>query len=144
MSQSLTTNVQTQTGNRIVIEFNNTRIGLIQSCSASDDYGLEAASGVGDIHVVEHVPTLARHRLSVRRMMLIQQSMRNAGIALINGDDALKGLVFDVVYYSRDTGSVLRKYVSCSWASGSVDVSANRITMEDGTLMALDVTGSGL
>ena len=140
----MTTNVQTQTGNRIIIEFNNLRIGLLQSCSPSDDYGLEPATGIGDIHAAEYVPTLARHRLSVRRMMLITQSMRSAGIALQNGDDALKGVVFDVVFYSRDTGAALRKYVSCSYGSGSVDVSANRITMEEGTLMALDASGTGL
>lgn len=140
----MTTNVQTQTGNRIIIEINNVRVGLLQSCSASDDYGLEAATQIGDIHVQEHVPTLARHRLSVRRMVLIKQSLRSAGIAVVNGDDALKGFVFDIVYYSRDTGAVLRKYISASYASGSIDVSANRIVMEDGVLMALDAGGTGL
>jgi hypothetical protein len=141
---TVSTNVQTQTGNRIVIEVAGVKVGLIQSCNASDDYGLEAATGVGDIHVQENVPTLARHRLSIRRMMLRTQSLRNAGIASINGDAALQGVIFDVCYYSRDTGALLRKYTGCSWASGSVDVSANRIVMEDGTLMALDVSGSGL
>lgn len=138
------TNVKTQTGNRIKIEIAGMWIGLLQSCSPNDDYGLEPATQIGDIHVQEYVPTLARHRLSVRRMMLITQSLRNAGIATLNGDNALQGLVFDIVFYSRDSGQVLRKYTSCSWASGSVDVSANRITMEEGTLLALDATGNGL
>ena len=139
-----TTNSNVQTGNRIIVELAGVRVGLIQSCSPSDDYGLEAAAAVGDIHVQEHVPTLARHRLSIRRMMLRTQSLRSAGIAVINGDDALNGTIFNVVYYSRDTGGILRQYTGVSWASGSVDVSANRITMEEGTLMALDVSGSGL
>ena len=140
----MTTNVQTQSGNRIVVELNGVRVGGMQSCRASDDYGLEPATQIGDIHVQEHVPTRATHRLSVSRMMLIKQSLRSAGIASVNGDDALKGTVFDVCYYSRDTGALLRKYLSCSWANGDVDVSANRITMESGTLMALDVQGTGL
>ncbi|GAN83802.1 hypothetical protein F1645_16455 (plasmid) [Novacetimonas hansenii] len=138
------TNVHTQSGNRIIIEMGGARVGLIQSCSPSDDYGLEPATGVGDIHVSEWVPTLARHTLSVRRMMLITQSLRNLGIATINGDNALQGLVFDILFFSRDSGEVMRKYVSCSWGRGAVDVSANRITMEEGTLYALDAAGVDL
>ena len=140
----MTTNVQTQTGNRVTIELNGIVVGLIQSCRMSDDYGLEPATEIGDIHVQEHVPTRATHRLSVSRMMLIAQSLRSAGIAVENGAAALQGIVYDVCTYSKDTGKLLRKYISCSWASGDVDVSANRIVMENGTLMALDVSGTGL
>ena len=140
----MTTNVQTQTGNRLVVEFNNIKIGLLQSLRATDDYGMEPATTVGDIHVQEYVPTRASHRLSVSRMVLITQSLRSAGIATVNGDDALKGTVFNICEYSRDSGALLRTYVSCSWASGDVEVSANRIVMESGSIVALDVQGTGL
>ena len=70
--------------------------------------------------------------------------MRTAGIAVENGDAALTGTVFDICYYSKDTGALLRKYVSCSYDSGDIDVSANRITMQSGQFKALDVSGTGL
>jgi len=139
-----TSNLKTQSGNRIVVEFDNKNIGLIQSVRAQDNYGLEPASGIGDIHVIENVPSKAIHTVSVNSMVLMVGSMRSAGIAALNGDAVLAGLVFDIVIYSKDTGKVLRKYVSCSYESGDVDVQAHRIVMETGQFKALDVTGDGL
>jgi len=139
-----TSNLQTQSGNRIVVEFDNKGIGLVQSVRMADNYGLEPASGIGDIHVIENVPSKAIHTVSVNSMVLFVGSMRAAGIAALNGDAALAGLVFDIVIYSKDTGKVLRKYVSCSYESGDVDVQAHRIVMETAQFKALDVTGDGL
>lgn len=138
-----TPNVKTATGNRIVVEFDGKRVGLVQSVRMSDNYGLEDASGIGDIHVVEHVPTKAVHTISVSTMTLFKGNMRDAGIEPQNGDDVLQGLVLDIVSYSRDTGAVMRKYESCSYDSGDVDVSAHRIVMKSSQWKALDVTGTG-
>lgn len=137
-------NVKTHTGNRIVVEFDGKTIGLVQSVRAQDSYGLEDASGIGDIHVQEHVPTKAVHTLSVSVMALFRKNMRDVGIAPQNGDDALQGLVFDVCFYSKDTGQLLRKYIGCSYDSGDLDVSAHRIVMQSGQLKALDVVGADL
>jgi len=136
-------NLKTFTGNRIVVELDGKQIGLIQSCRPSDNYGLEDASGIGDIHVIEHVPTKAVHTLSVSVMTLFTGNLRDTGIAPQNGDDVLNGLVFDVAFYSKDTGAVLRKYIGCSYDSGDLDISAHRITMQSGQLKALDVVGTG-
>lgn len=137
-------NVKTQSGNRIVVVFDGVNLGLVQSVRASDDYSPEPASGIGDIHVQEYVPSMARHSLSVQKMVLLADRMREAGIVIENGDAALKGLVFDLEYYSKDGGNLLRKYVGVSYASGDIDVSAHRITVASGQFNALDVVGTGI
>lgn len=137
-------NVNVQSGNRIVVMFDGKQVGLIQNVRASDDYGPEAASGIGDIHAVEYVPSMARHMLSVSAMVLKKGSLRAAGISAENGDAMLKGLVFDFVTIDKDSGAVLRKYVGCSYASGDVDVSKHAIVMNSAQFNALDVQGTGI
>lgn len=134
-------NVKTRSGNRIVVVFDGKQIGLVRSVRASDDFGLEPASGIGDIHVQEYVPSMARHSISVSAMVLIKGALLEAGIATENGDAALRGLVFDLEVYDKDTGGLLRKYTGCSYASGDIDVSAHQIVVQNCQLMALDVTG---
>jgi hypothetical protein len=136
------TNLKTRSGNRIAVIFDGKEIGLLQSVSASDDYSPEPASGIGDIHAVEHVPTMARHSLNVSAMLLKKGAMFEAGIAMENGDAVLQGLVFDFEVYSKDDGTLLRKYIGCSYASGSLDVNKHAIIMQSGMFNALDVTGT--
>lgn len=136
-------NLKTRSGNRITVIFDGKQIGLMQSVSMNDDYSPEPASGIGDIHVTEYVPTMARHSLNVSAMVLNKGSLRDAGIAVENGDDILRGLVLDIEVLSKDDGSLLRKYMSCSYASGSMEVSKHAIVMANGMFNALDVSGSG-
>lgn len=138
------TNLKARSGNRIVVTFDGLQIGLVQSVRASDDYSPEPASGIGDIHVAEYVPTMARHTLSVSSMVLFTGAMREAGISVTNGDDALEGRVFDIVVYSKDDGTELRKYVGCSYASGDIEVNKHAIIMSNAQFNALDVSGSGI
>lgn len=137
------TNLKTRSGNRIVALFDGKQVGLMQSVSMNDDYSPEPASGIGDIHVAEYVPTMARHSLNVSSMVLNKGSLRDAGIAVENGDDILRGLVFDIEVLSKDDGSLLRKYMGCSYASGSMEVSKHAIVMANGMFNALDVSGTG-
>jgi len=137
-------NLRTRSGNRIEVAFDGKRIGLVQSVRMSDDYGPEPASGIGDIHVLEYVPTMARHSLSVSAMVLNRGAMLDAGIAMENGDAVLQGIVFDIEVYSKDDGSLLRKYIGCSYASGDLDVSKHTIIMQSGMFNALDVSGVGV
>lgn len=137
-------NLKTRTGNRIVAVLDGKQIGLIQSVRMSDDYSPEPASGIGDIHVQEYVPTMARHTLSVSAMQLKKGSMREAGIAMENGDAVLQGLVFDIEVYDKDEATLLRKYVGCSYASGDIDITKHSIVVSSATFYALDVTGSSL
>ena len=138
-----TKNLKTQSGNRVVVSFDGKQIGLCQSVDSHDDYSPEPASGIGDIHVQEHVPTMARHSLQVEEMVLFVGGLRAIGITAVNGDEMLKGLVFDIIVLSKDDGSVLRKYTGCSYASGNVQVRKHAIVMASATFNALDVTGQG-
>jgi hypothetical protein len=138
-----TQNLQTRSGNRVVIVLNNVQIGLLQSVDMNDDYSPEAASGIGDIHAVEYVPTMARHTLTVSAMMLNKGAMLAAGVAMENGDAVLLGLVFDIETYSKDDGTLLRKYTGVSYASGSIQINKHAILVQSGQFNALDVSGTG-
>ena len=95
------TNLIHRNANRISLLLDGIEVGGMQSCDASDSYGLEAASGIGDIHVTEHVATVANHSLSVTGLVLRKKSLRAAGVYTLNGDDALKGRVFDIAWYDN-------------------------------------------
>jgi hypothetical protein len=137
-------NLKTRSGNRLVVQFGGLQIGLLQSVRASDDYGLEPASGIGDARVQEYVPGMARHTLSVQAMVLDKGEMLLAGIAPENSDGALQGLVFDIVVYDKDAGTALRKYTGCSYASGDIEVTKHAIVMQTAQLYALDVSGTAM
>lgn len=137
-------NQKVRSGNRIIVVLDGVAVGLLQSIRGSDDYGPEPASGIGDIHAVEYVPTMARHTVSISKMVLDTETIRSLGIFPENGDAALKGLVFDIEQYDKDTGSLLRKWVGCSYASGDLDISKHSIAMSSGTFNALDVVGVGI
>jgi hypothetical protein len=136
-------NQKVRSGNRIIVTFDGQQVGFVQSVRMNDDYGPEPASGIGDIHAKEYVPTMARHNLTVSNMVLKRNNMRALGINAINGDDVLQGLVFDIVIQDGDTGEVLRKYLSCSYASGDLEVNKHAIVMSSAQFNALDVVGTG-
>lgn len=135
------TNVKVRSGNRIAVLFDGKEVGLLQSVSASDDYSPEPASGIGDIHAQEYVPTMARHSLNVSTMLLKKGALMEADIAMENGDAMLQGLVFDFEIYSKDDGTLLRKYIGCSYASGSLEVNKHAIIMQSGMFNCLNVSG---
>lgn len=134
------TNIKVRTGNKTVVVMDGKTVGLVQSVRSNDDYSPEPASGIGDIHVQEYVPTTARHTISVSQMQLYSGTLRQLGVSFENGDDALKGLVFDIVTMDK-SGETLRKYVGCSYASGDVEVTAHKIIVSNGQFNALDVAG---
>jgi hypothetical protein len=137
-------NLKARSGNNIVITFDGKQVGAIKSVSLNDDYSPEPVTGIGDIHVAEWVPTVARHTLSINSLVLRIGSMREAGITALNGEDVLIGRVFDILVISKEDGKLLRKYTGCSYASGSVEVSANAIVVNSGQFNALNVTGDGV
>lgn len=135
-------NLKVRSGNRIYVVFDGKQIGMVRSVRGNDDYSPEPASGIGDIHVQEYVPTMARHSISVSTMVLNKGSLLDAGIAMENGDAVLQGLVFDLEIYDKDTGSLLRKYSGVSYASGDIDINAHQIVVQSGQFNALDVSGT--
>lgn len=155
-----TQNQLTYSGNLITVELDGKVVGLIQSLRASDNFGLEAASGIGDIHNVEYVPSRADHSLSIQNMTLFVGNLRDVlGQLNENGDAVMQGWVCNIVIYRRQpyaqgqgptvntaglAGAALRTYVGCSWDSGDVDITAHRITMQTGQFKALDCIGLGI
>ena len=156
-------NVRVHSGNRIDVVMDGSIIGLCQSARLADSYALEDASGIGDIHVVEHVPTKAVHTVAVTNMCLFAgavatanflrgdaaplRGMNGAGYA-VNGDAVMEGLVFDIVINARSVGGAgiageMRAAVDCSYDSGSIETSAHRIVMADASFKALDIRGVG-
>lgn len=140
---AMKTNQKVRSGNRTIITFDGYQVGFVKSVRMNDDYSPEPATGIGDIHVGEWVPTVARHTITVSRMILEVDKMRERGIFPENGDAVLLGQVFDFETYAKDDGSLLRKYTSCSYASGDMEVSANQILIGSGQFNALDVGGTG-
>ena len=134
-------NANVRSANRIAIVFDGKQVGALQSVRASDDYGLEGVYGIGDTDPIEHVPGAARYTLSVSNVVFKVNQMRAAGLIPQNGADALRGLVFDIEQYDKETGNLLVKYVGCSYASGDMDVSRNAIVMSNATFMALTKSG---
>jgi len=137
-------NRNVRTGNQIIVLFDGQPVGLVQSVTANDDYAPEPASGVGDIHVQEYVPTMARHSLNVSKMLLNKDQLTLAGIVPENGDAVLKGNVFNFEQYDNLTGQLLRQYISCSYASGSIEVQKHAIVMASAQFNALDTSGTGI
>lgn len=150
-----TTRKRVHTGNRITVEIAGEVVGLVQSIRGSDDYGLEPASGIGDIHVLEYVPSTARHTVSVQGMVLLEQGplSRHFGEFAENGSAAMASLVCDIVIYAPDATfnaaggevasyntNILRKYHNCTYASGDIDVTAHKIVVNNAQFNALDVS----
>lgn len=139
-----TQNLKTRSGNVARVYFDGQQVGLIQTVRMSDDYAPDPASGIGDIHVQEWVPTQARHSLNVSAMILARGSLSQAGAVVPeNGDDILRGLVFDIEVIDRRTNDVIRKYTGCSYASGDIEVSKHTIVMQSAQFNALDAAGTG-
>jgi hypothetical protein len=77
-------------------------------------------------------------------MVLNAGSLRAAGISMENGDAVLQGLVFEFVTQSKDDGSVLKKYIGCSYASGDVSVEKHAIVMNSAQFNCLDTVGTAI
>ena len=135
-------NLQTRSANVARILFDGNEVGLMQNCRFGDDYAPEPASGIGNIHVQEYVPTMARHTITANAMALRAKSLYQLGIIPENGDAVLQGLVFDIEIYDTSTNTLMRKYLSCSYASGDLEIQKHAIIATDCTFYALDAAGT--
>lgn len=130
-----------RTANHVKVLLDGQQVGVMQNLRASDDYGLEPVSGIGDIHVVEHVPTVARHQLSCSFACLRRDFLVTKGFVPENGTAALRGLVFDIEVYDKRDGELVKKYIACSYSSGDVSFDAHRVIMRNCSFMAIDTSG---
>lgn len=137
------TNLQTLSGNRLIVTLNQQRVGVLQSVRMNDDYSPEPASGIGDIHVVEWVPGMARHTINVNAMVLFKGSLMKLGLIPDNANAVLLGTVFDIESFSKDTGELIRKYMGCSYASGDFEITKHAIVMQTAVFNCLDTTSIG-
>lgn len=136
-------NQQVKTANTAKILLGGKEVGLLQNVRCNEDYAPEPASGIGDIHVQQHVPTLARYSVSVGALALRTKSLLALGIWPETGDDVLKGNVFDIEVFDKQSGSVTRKYLNCTFASGDVEIQKHAIISNNCQFMALNVSGGG-
>lgn len=134
-------NLQARSANLARVVIDGEEVGLLQNITMNDDYGPEPASGIGDILVQEHVPSMARHSISVGKLALRKTSLYKLGIIPENGEDVLNGNVFDFEVLDKKDGDVIRKYLSCSFASGSIEVQKHAIISYNCQFQALDASG---
>jgi hypothetical protein len=136
-------NLLARSANRIAVLFDGKQVGACKSVSLEDSYNLETVVGIGDIHVQEHVPTVAAYSLSMEAIVLEKEQLRSVGITTVDGYDALVGRVFDIVVMSKDTGEEIRKYTGCSYDRGTVHVTANQVISTSASFKALRASGQG-
>lgn len=138
--------IQTRTGNFALVYLDGNVVGLCQSVRGQVGFTVQPVYEIGNIDPVENVPTRGVYSCTVRKVTLLRNDPLVALIP-INGEDALKALVFDIeVYDKREDGpaSLLKKWIACTYDSGTISVDANQITIKDASFRALGVAGAGL
>lgn len=161
-------NIIVRSSNRFSIVMGDTVVGLLQDLRCQDDYSPEPASGIGSIAVREYVPTMARHTISTSQACMFTDSLRKLGVSLNNGNDAMRGLVFDIQIHDRsgikasgsnakpsgdetnieytdfdasNKGNILRIYKKCSFANSDIEIRKHAMVVTNATINACDVGG---
>lgn len=156
-------NVVVRASNRFTIVMGGKPVGMLQDLRCQDDYSPEPASGIGSIYVKEYVPTLARYTISTSQACMFKGALRQIGVSFQNGDDAMRGLVFDIEVHDRtieasvkdysstgtntpgleigaegEEGTLLRRYEKCSFASGDIEIRKHAIIITSATINACE------
>lgn len=130
----------TVTGNQVNCYINGVLLQVLTTLRTTDDYGYEPVVGVGDVHVKEYVPTVARHAISISKFLLTVENAVTAGIILENGNAAMVGNVFTIEIYAK-SGPLLKKYINCVNTSSDLNVQANRLIVSDANFVGTDTSG---
>jgi hypothetical protein len=130
------------TGNEVILYLNGVEVDLVQNLRGTDDYGFEPASGIGDIHAFEYVPTMARHSIAISKFALRLETAVTAGIIQENGDAALANAPIEIEIFSKLTGALIKKYLGVSNSSADIAVTAHRVVVEDANFVAIDTSGT--
>lgn len=130
----------TWSGNEVDVFFDDLKVPLVQTVSGDDAYNHEPASGVGDIHVQENVPTRAMHTITVDAMLFKKSDLIARGIIYENGDAALQGKTFSITIQSKK-GRVMKAWDDCKCDRARVTVRAHAVLVQDATFLALDTSG---
>ena len=134
-------------GNEIRVVINGVEVELAQNVRMSDGYGHEGASGIGDIHIKEHVPSVARHTVTMSKIVMKKEQAVQAGMVLQNGDEAMEGREFDIEVFEKPNqsgggGGLIKKTLACVNDGGDITVSAHRMVMADATFLGRDTRGT--
>jgi hypothetical protein len=131
------------TGNEINVYFAGLKVDLVQNMRCTDDYGPEPVSGVGDIHVREYPPTMARHSVAISRFALRKDTAVGLGIINENGDAALinSGKLFEIEVFSKLTGKLIKKYMGSYNGSSDATFTAHRAVVSDANFVCTDTMG---
>lgn len=130
----------TYSGNDVRVFLGGVEVPLLQNLSGDDAYNHEPASGVGDIHVTEFIPSRAMHTITIDKMIFKPELLTLLGIIVENGDGALRGLMFDIEVQAK-RGGVLKTWYDAKCDRARVTVRAHSIIVQDATFMALDTAG---
>ena|ERR1017187_7644215 len=132
----------TITGNTIKVYINKIAIDVLTTLRMTSDYGLEPVTEIGSVNVVEYVPTVARHAVSISKFLMLAENAVQAGIITTNGTQAMLGNTFDIEIFSKATGNLMYKFINAAFTSGDVSIQANRLIVLDANFVALDASGT--
>jgi len=128
-------------GNTVMVVINNKPVGLLQDVTADEDFAPEPASGIGDVRVVEYVPTMYRVSLRVASMSLKKDSLFSVGVFPENVDKYLATNPFTVVVIDKVTNKIIRQYNNCIFGRGTFSVRKHTIVSHDCTLFSTEAIG---
>jgi hypothetical protein len=132
----------TLTGNLVVLKIRGVEIGRAQSITADSDFGLEDVSGIGNVEIQEHVNTKITHTLTIDKFIINKRTLLEMGFVPVS-EDVLQMGVIDIEILTKDTGTLIKKYESCSCASYSLRVNAHAIVGENATWRSLSAAVEG-
>lgn len=140
------------TGNIVSLEFGGSRIGIIQSLNAQDDFGFQPVAGVGRVTAYENAPGFARFTVTTDSIFLFPKliagttsladgdnlvNFEDADIAPKIAEDILRGLVVDIVIRTKG-GRELFRYKYCSYTGGSFGIQRNAPVTRGAQFLAID------
>ena len=127
----------TLTGNTIILKIGGTEIGRAQNITADTDFGLEDVSGIGNVLVQEHVNTKVTHTFTMEKFIINKKTLLELGIVPVSEDVLTMGVI-DIEILEKMSGTLVKKYESCSCQNYSLRVAAHQIVGENATWRALD------
>lgn len=127
---------ETMTGNRALIKIKGQVVGIIQSVTFSDDFGLQDVDGCGDVEAQELVVGKITHSISGDRYFVSKQNLRQQGLV---PDSAawLTAPELEVEVQDTITGQPLEVYTGCKFATHTRRYTKHLVCGEDFTIRAM-------
>lgn len=133
--------IVTYEANKSRVFIDGAEVKLLTDFTQSDNYALESVSGIGDIHVLQHAPTVARHEVRFSGYVKKPETLMSSGVIPENGDIALVGRTFTIEVFDKD-GPLLRRYEDCMCNNGEARMQRHGLLMKDAVFYAIDAKGA--